>query len=215
MGGEGQVELGDQGIYLGPEAGLLIPPGCPHREHTDHAHWDTLWLGFRGNLPDRLGVAAPLVLNTGYALRPWLGEIWLWRQRETGATGPELAALTEFVLRAFVRLARQDGGMTRKPWLATVQDYIDHHLQRDLPVEELAALAGCSVGHFHRTFRQATGETPVQCVTRRRMETALLHLRESGLPIREIAEAVGFRDPLYFSRVFRRHFGQSPSRMRP
>lgn len=214
MGGEGYVEVAGREIFLGPEAGLLLPPGCLHRERTDHPQWDTLWVGFQGSLPDELGLAEPLALDAGYALRPWAEQIWLWRQRETGTIGPELAALGEFLLRACVRLARQENGTARKPWLASVQDYIDHHLASPLAVQQLAAVAGCSVGHFHRLFQQATGETPVQYLTRRRLEVALLYLRESGLPIQEIATAVGFPDPLYFSRVFRRQFGQSPSRTR-
>jgi len=214
MRGQGHVDLPDREVFLAAEAGLLLPPGCLHRERTDHPQWDTLWLGFRGDLPDQLGVTAPLALDGGYALRSWAEQLWLWRQREAGTIGPELEALGEFLVRAFVRLANLGKETMRKPWLAGVQDYIDHHLHRDLAVEELATVAGCSVGHFHRAFQRATGETPVQYLTRRRLEVALLYLRQSGLPIREVAQAVGFADPLYFSRVFQRHFGQSPSRAR-
>jgi len=211
MGGHGTLDLEDCEIPLASAAGVLVPPHCPHRERTDHPKWDTLWLGFRSELPSRLGVVSALAFGDGYALHPWAEQIWLWRQRETGAIGPELEALTAFFIRALVRLARSGSGAMRKPWLARVQDYIDHHLQRDLSIQELAEVSGHSVGHFHRQFRQATGETPGQYLTRRRLETAWLYLRQSGLPIKEIAAAVGFHDPLYFSRVFRKHFGQSPS----
>ena len=214
LGGEGHVEFADRRFFLAPDAGLLIPPGWAHREHTDHPRWDTLWLGFGGGLPSQLGVAAPLALDRGCALRGWAEQAWLWRQREAGAIGAELDALTEFLVRAFVRLARQDGDAPRQPWLAKVQDYIDHRLDGDLTMAELARVAGCSVGHFQREFRQATGETPLQHVTRRRIETAVLYLRQSGLPVREVAARVGFADPLYFSRIFRRRVGLPPSRLR-
>jgi AraC-like DNA-binding protein len=213
MGGQGSIELPDREFVLPEAALLLLPPGCPHRERTDHSLWDTLWLGFRGDLPEKLGLTTPTMLENGHALRPWCEQVWLWRQRETGTTGPELAALTEFLIRAFARLVQTLAGSIRKPWLASVQDYLETHLERDLSIEELAAVAGYSAGHFHREFRRATGETPVQYLTRRRLETARLYLRQSGLPIREIAAAVGFSDPLYFSRVFRRHFGCSPSQL--
>lgn len=213
MGGQGCIELPDREFALPEATLLLLPPGCPHRERAEHPHWDTLWLGFQGDLPERLGLTAPTILENGHALRPWCEQIWLWRQRETGSTGPELENLTEFLVRACARLVQNTAGSSRKPWLASVQDYIENHLQRDLSVEELAAVAGYSMGHFHREFHRATGETPVQCLTRRRLETARLYLRQSGLPIREIAATVGFADPLYFSRVFRRHFGCSPSQV--
>ncbi len=219
LGGQGVLELGEregeETIALPPESGLLLPPGSPHRERSGSGKWDTLWLAFRGQLPSQLGVAAPLLLGDGHALRPWAELLWRWAQREPGMIGPELEALSEFFVRAFVRLAQAGGTAQRQPWLKQIQEYIDHHLEASLGVADLARVAGLSVGHFHRQFRQATGETPLAYLTRRRLEVAWLYLRQSGLPIKEIARAVGFGDPLYFSRVFRRRFGCPPTAAAP
>ena len=59
----------------------------------------------------------------------------------------------------------------------------------------------------------ACAETPLTYITRRRLETALLYLRHSGLAIQEAARQVGYQDPLYFSRVSHKHFCCAPSRI--
>lgn len=211
FGGKGVLELEAETLELGPESAVLLPPGTRHRERTDYPRWDVLWLGFAGTLAAELGMSSPLVLPDAHALVPWAENIWLWAQREKGDIGPELDAACEFFVRAFVRLAATGNSHERRDWLHAVFDYIDHHLDCGICVEDLAAVAGLSVGHFHRRFRQATCETPVQYLTRRRLETALLYLQQSGMSIKAVAEAVGFNDPLYFSRVFRKRFGMPPS----
>jgi AraC family transcriptional regulator of arabinose operon len=209
--GQGVIELTDHQLALTAESAVLLPPGTLHREQTSHSKWDTLWLAFEGSLPGVLGVTVPLLLADAHALGPWGQAIWRWAQHEKGGIGPELDAACEFFVRALVRLAATGNSHERRDWLHAVFDYIDHHLDCGICVEDLAAVAGLSVGHFHRLFRQATCETPVQYLTRRRLETALLYLQQSGLSVKAVAEAVGFNDPLYFSRVFRKRFGMPPS----
>ncbi len=213
MGGEGYVVSQHGEVFLAAGDGILLPPRYRHFERLGPHQFDTLWLGIRGDLAAHLGLAKKaLRLANGHTLNQWAEQIWLWRQRETGPIGRELDALTEFFVRAFVRMASQGDSIRGKPWLNQVRDYIDKHISEDLAVEDMAAAFSCSAGHFHRLFRQLSGETPLQYMTRHRLEVALLYLRRSSLTIREIAEKVGFSDPLYFSRVFHRRFGCPPSK---
>jgi AraC-like DNA-binding protein len=78
-------------------------------------------------------------------------------------------------------------------------------------VGDLAERAGCSEGHFHRLFKERTGKTPIAYLTDRRMEMAQQMLRGTSLSVSRIAALVGYDDPLYFSRVFRRIVGHCPS----
>ncbi len=209
--GSGFLDLETESLALETDSAVLLPPGTRHRERTKHPKWDVLWLAFTGTLPAECGLVAPLLLRDAHALAPWAENLWLWAQRQPGAIGPELDAACEFFVRALVRLTGADNQHERKHWLQAVLDHLDRHLDRGVYVEDMAAIAGLSVGHFHRQFRQATGETPVQYLTRRRLDLALLYLRQSGLSVKAVAAAVGFNDQLYFSRVFRHRFGFPPS----
>ena len=95
-----------------------------------------------------------------------------------------------------------------------VLEYVDAHFDEQLTLESLASVARLSVHHFARAFRQSTGEPPHQYVLRRRIERATEMLKESELPLSEIALAVGFSDHSHFARHFRRLVGMSPGAAR-
>ena len=79
---------------------------------------------------------------------------------------------------------------------------------------ETQALIPMNEDYFRRLFESETGHTPLKHLTWVRIEHAkrLLHLRpRSGLSVQEIAWMSGFRDSLYFSRIFRRETGVTPS----
>lgn len=89
-------------------------------------------------------------------------------------------------------------------------NYIHEHYAEDVRLEEAAGRFGLSPSHFCRLFREACGETFVAALTRVRIEAARREL-ERGRSVKEAAYAVGYRDPDYFARIFRRTFGVSPA----
>jgi transcriptional regulator GlxA family with amidase domain len=72
---------------------------------------------------------------------------------------------------------------------------------------EFARLSPATVG---RLFRRHLGTTPVTWIMRVKIERARLLLRTRRLSVAEVARAVGFADPYYFSKCFRKVTGQSP-----
>lgn len=73
---------------------------------------------------------------------------------------------------------------------------------------------GLSLIHFHRLFNRLMRSPPQRFVIRARMESAARLLHSSDLPLKQIAETVGYPDIYYFSRIFRQHFGVPPGRYR-
>lgn len=65
-----------------------------------------------------------------------------------------------------------------------------------------------------KLFRRFGAETPHQCIMRHKLNHAAELLLGGMLPVNRIASAVGFQDPFYFSRLFRKRFGMSPSQFR-
>jgi AraC family transcriptional regulator len=95
-----------------------------------------------------------------------------------------------------------------------VMEYVQHHLDQDLSLAELAQQSGFSSFHFARLFRQATGESPHQYVMSRRIETAQRLLKETDLPVSQIALMTGFSSQSHFTRTLTRHLGQPPRQYR-
>ena len=99
--------------------------------------------------------------------------------------------------------------------LEAAVDFVDAHLDEALGLERLAAVAAMSPFHFHRLFHAWAGETLSDFVRRRRLEVAAGRLRHCpDETVTAIALGCGFSSPELFARVFRDHFGSSPSQWR-
>ena len=96
-----------------------------------------------------------------------------------------------------------------------VVDYIDRHLDESLQLEELAGVANFSAFHFHRLFSAWLGENLGEYLRRRRLEVAAQRLAaQPGLPVLQVALAVGFGSSEAFARAFKSRFGRTPTEWR-
>jgi AraC family transcriptional regulator len=92
--------------------------------------------------------------------------------------------------------------------------YIDENLRNELTLSAIAGAVALSPGHFSHAFRQATGVAPHRYVLERRVERAKKLLRESDMPITEIADVVGCSSHSHFSVLFNRITGLTPRQFR-
>jgi AraC family transcriptional regulator len=88
------------------------------------------------------------------------------------------------------------------------------HLDQELTLEQLAAVAGLSAGHFLRAFKRATGQTPHRYLVERRLEQAQRLLAATADPIADIAYACGFSSQSHMTDRFTRELGIAPARYR-
>ena len=98
--------------------------------------------------------------------------------------------------------------------LRRVMSYIHEHLAYDLSLTEVAGVVPLSPHYFATLFKQSTGETLLQYVTRCRIDRAKKLLAQKPLAIADISQQVGFRDQSYFTRVFRRYSNMTPKAYR-
>jgi transcriptional regulator of acetoin/glycerol metabolism/AraC-like DNA-binding protein len=95
-----------------------------------------------------------------------------------------------------------------------IRDYIDAHTSENIAPETLAKLGGVSVFHFARAFRQSFGLPPHSYLLHRRIARAHRLLRQTELPVSEIALSMGFADQSHFAKHFRRLIGMAPGQAR-
>lgn len=91
---------------------------------------------------------------------------------------------------------------------------MDGASHEDWPVRRLAEVSGVSQAHFARSFKQAFGVPPHRYLLTRRIEKAAALLRDTELPIIEVAFATGWNSLGTFGRIFRDITGESPSELR-
>ena len=92
--------------------------------------------------------------------------------------------------------------------------YFNENYNKDINIDEYAASRHISTCWFIRSFRQVIKVTPMQYILSLRMANAQNLLETTDYNISEVAAAVGYDNALYFSRLFRKHIGVSPSEYR-
>lgn len=92
--------------------------------------------------------------------------------------------------------------------------YFNENYNQDISIENYAQTRGMSVSWFIRNFKKYTGMTPMQFIVSLRVNNAQILLEQTNYSIYEIAKIVGYDDQLYFSRLFRKQKGVSPSQYR-
>jgi AraC-like DNA-binding protein len=89
--------------------------------------------------------------------------------------------------------------------------HLREHYREPIRLEDLSRLAGLSANHLGTLFRRQTGKGPIDYLIQIRLEEARRLLGLRGHRVKEVAAAVGYQDPAYFSRLFRKYAGVSPA----
>lgn len=194
-----------------------------HAEVADHLHL---------HLPNRLvaRIAAGMGRRSGDLVPEVQAEdstvhhlaLALWEESHTGGRrGPLFSDSLSTALTAHLlaRYGTDPAAGTPEPRLSKgtlkrVLEFMDSHLSSDPSMEDLATLADLSPSHFSTLFRNATGMSPYQCLTRRRVERAQELLAISSEPIAAIAVQVGFYDQSHLTRHMRKLTGLTPHALR-
>lgn len=90
-------------------------------------------------------------------------------------------------------------------------DYMQLHFQENPPLAEIASHVAMAPNHFHRRFTTLFGKTPFEHMLAQRMDRARHLLASTALTVKEVAARVGYEDAAYFSRIFSKRFGITPS----
>ena len=220
--GQGWVRTGGETREIIAGDWVWLPANETHAYGAGHADpWTIAWAHFGGeevgawrDLLGAAGASSPSVLalpddrleeialdhvyaalERGYAVRDQVAAAAALRSALSMVT--QLAITPRDIRSAHERVAVSVEAL-RRDW------------QRPHRLDELATAAGVSVTHYSSLFRRRTGFAPIDFLIRLRVQHACRLLDTTKLPIGEIAERVGFRDPYYFTRCFRRVMGSAP-----
>lgn len=99
----------------------------------------------------------------------------------------------------------------RSPFQIQISVWIKNHYMEDISLEQASDAMGMSAFYFSRLFRTSYNQTFLEYLTAYRIERAAQLLRTTEIPVCEIAPRVGYADANYFSKVFKRHMGKTPT----
>ncbi|WP_276354961.1 helix-turn-helix domain-containing protein [Cohnella caldifontis] len=121
-----------------------------------------------------------------------------------------LAAFVEEKIRLVRTLKRESA----RPEIREAKKYVAARLHEKIGMEEAALALHLNPSHFSRIFKQETGETFIEYVTRQKMEKAKELLDHTGKSIEQIGEALGYDNTSYFIKIFKSVYGFSPKEYR-
>jgi len=145
-----------------------------------------------------------------------LPEYELWQQLKRQQTLPDLAAeVSRLLQEAAARRTegdRADAGQQR--WVGQIIAHLEEHYQEPLSLKRLSELVFLSPNYICSLFKEETGQTISDYLTRLRIDRAKRLLSEHGIKVYEVANAVGYTDSRYFNKVFKKYTGMNLSEYR-
>jgi len=211
MNGELEMILSEGKLPLRKGDVFLAPKGLAHSELSAEPA-DTIWIAFEGAIDEKAFQKAASVSSE--ELCQEAERLWLLSRRKSGVNGSELDGATRKLFGAFCGMLGEGAKGEAQPVAERAASMLNARFREGVQMPELAESLGVSEGHFFRVFKARYGQTPVEYLMAIRMEEAAQLLVNTEAPVSEIAELCGYKDQFYFSRVFSKRFGRSPSAYR-
>jgi len=221
MDGNGWIEVDQKRFNIHRNMYLIIPRGIPHQYGaTDRDPWSIYWLHFAGEKADLFvdRVIRPREIEADTMVRHSdrmliFSEIYENLSHGFTIENLEYSSICLWHMLGSFRYLSQFliARKTKQPDLIGASiDFMHKNINVSLSLEELAKETNLSTSHYCLLFRKKTGQTPLGFFTYLRIQHACRLLDFSDLKIKQIAEELGFDDPYYFSRVFKKIMRLSP-----
>lgn len=223
--GRGELEIGERRWDIQDGQFMLTRPDVPHTfKSVSSSPWVFFWLHFSGSsageYADMLKLDEDNPLLYVGDLNSWVdcfNELYArvssgWSDMDLTEASTGLAQL----LTCTGGLRREQNPRSRLAETRVLKSikYMTEHYMEPLSLGDLARQACLSIPQYGLLFKKYTGTSPARHLTQIRLRFACEQLKYTETSISDIGLSVGFEDPLYFSRLFRKNLGCSPSEFR-
>jgi AraC family transcriptional regulator len=208
--------------YNGRRYSLFYTPAGSDAHWSKPRHSRHLNIYFREDLIEELADGCTAQLSPDHPLldvhvrgiKPWIDALELSIAEPGPFADDASLALAHLIVAKLTCVPERRTPALKAGALGRVRDYVAEHLGETIRVEDLAALTDLSVGRFALCFQASTGVSPSRFVRGRRVEAAMGLLRDSPMPMVEVAVACGFSSQQHMATMMRRLVGVAPSSVR-
>jgi AraC-like DNA-binding protein/mannose-6-phosphate isomerase-like protein (cupin superfamily) len=224
--GKGWYELGYRRVEVEPNSLFILPAGEPHRYGADSTSpWSIYWIHFAGTkaktFTEAFHSSGPeahrIIPQTRHRIKVF-DEMYgvLERGYSSDNLGYANTCLWHYLgdLCFSVSSGRLQNNNAGIDLVEDSISFMNQNLHRPLSLQELAKHVHYSVSYFSSLFKKETGYSPIDYFIHLKMQKACQYLDLTTLNIYEIADTLGYTDSHYFSRLFHKIMGMSPTEYR-
>ena len=221
ISGCGTYTIGSRSFPVKARQAFLIYPDTKISYRADHRQpWHYCWAAFTGLDAGLLIRQMPFTekhpvtdMEDGAAVQQAFKKIWNVR----GSDFEHMIMMTGALYSALALFLKPDDDRpgSSTDYFKQAIDYIQkYYFFYGTGVQEIADYVGINRSYLYTVFKDKSGISPKEYLTRFRVRQAKSLLKETALPVSAVAASVGYEDNLYFSKVFRRVSGISPTEYR-
>lgn len=219
--GSGTVEIENTAISLSKNHLIIIPANQAHSYYANtNEPWSIYWLHYNGQQAERYTqLLAPRVasININTDQHSELIQIFtsIFIQLELGYSMDVLLHVTSLLHLFFSSIKKTSTQSSSRQentshYINDLITYMQKHINQSLSLSVLASTLNISSSHLTHYFKEKTGYAPIDYFIHMKMQKACHRLDTSNDSIKEIAQSLGYNDPYYFSRIFKKTMSLSP-----
>jgi AraC-like DNA-binding protein len=225
--GEGWIEIAGNKQRISTAEVVILPKGVAHSYGSNPKNpWSIYWIHFDGNMAPYFceGLEKPLLINIEKDSRiedrlELFEDIFSILKNGYSKINLDYSVTVLFHFLGslkFINAFRSSlsDRQSKKDIIEDAIHFMRENIQRQIKLEEIAQYTNYSVSHFSILFREKTGYSPLNYFNQLRIQAACHHLDFTDLNINQIAMMTGFEDQFYFSRLFSKTMGCSPTSYR-
>lgn len=223
LDGKGYVEIGKKRYDLKPHTYFIIPKGVAHHYGTSNSDpWSIYWVHFCGDNSNILLSRYTRDLDPEVQLVPYdeqrielFNLIFSMLENNYSTRNIELVNIKmQELLCSFIYHEELYPSYYTTDYISSSIRFMKENLDQSFSIQELASRLNYSVSHYSDLFKKKTGCSPIHYFNQLKIQKSCQYLYFTDLNIKEICVKTGFDDPYYFSRMFKKLMGLSPSKYR-
>ena len=221
--GNGYIHIGRKKHELKPNSYFIIPKGVPHHYGTTNSDpWSIYWIHFSGEHSNILYSRYTRDSEPEVQVIPYdehrvklFDLIFTMLERNYSIRNIELIniKLLEY-LSSFIYHEEMYPSFYTSDHINNSIEFMKKNLHSSYNIQELAEKLNYSVSHYSALFKKKTGFSPIHYYIQLKIQKSCQYLYFTDMNIKEICSKIGFDDPYYFSRMFKKMMGSSPAKYR-
>lgn len=220
--GKGWIDVNGDRYILQPNTFFIIPKNTPHHYGSwERDPWSIYWMHFTGEFADTLYTRYAERTQCEAASVAYRDDLiilfnYLFTAMDADFSNQQMELICVKLMQLLSGFIYTDHALEAEDQDAISRSiaFMKKNLCNNYHIKDFASHVNYSVSHYSELFRRKTGYAPIQYFLQLKIQQSCQYLYFTKLSVKEISRKIGFDDPYYYSRMFKKQMKQSPAKYR-